>query len=167
MYIERSQFLLKEIPQFHRLSLDYRNFWSEQWTRNIEGFWSSGIWMPGRLYFYGNFGTIELSERNSKVRKLGRPRIRDTEWKVFRYWEEARGFSGFLDDPQYSCNRLLLFPDYYDNDALMNLCYDDEDRLMEDKLSNFFKEDGSRKEYTECRSYLQKVHSSNLGRPRS
>jgi len=77
--ISRNEFLIKEIPQFHPASRDYREYWDNMWRYNVEGYWSSGYWMPGRLFFYVNLGTIELTDPVTKQRKLGRPWLRDTE----------------------------------------------------------------------------------------
>lgn len=35
--------------------------------------------MPGKLYFYVNFGTILLNKKGAKVKQLGRPMLRDLE----------------------------------------------------------------------------------------
>ena len=162
--IDRDNYLLKEIPRFHPLSRDYEQFWVGEIRKCIEGKWESGYWLPGRLYFYINFATMELSERNSKVRKLGQPRMRDTEWKVFNLWEEARGFSGFEGDENYSCHRLLIHPDYSDED-LKNQCYTSTGQFLPRTYANFFKEDGTRKEYMPARDYLLQQFTKPMGKP--
>lgn len=60
--------------------------------------------MPGKLYFYTNFGTIKKNKPGQHVKVYGTPDLRDIEWRTFQLIEEARGFSGFLDDEEYSCH---------------------------------------------------------------
>jgi len=106
MIINKSSFLLNEIPQFHPSSEEYLLFWREEKKRCIEGYWVGGIWMPGNLYFYVNFWTILLNKTaHSKTKTPGKPFLRDLEWEFFYNWVEARGFSGFEDDKEFTCDR--------------------------------------------------------------
>lgn len=82
---------------------------------------------------------------------------------LFYSWEEARGFSGFSDDQEYSCNELLLDTNYND-EALKKLCYD-QGIFNEDKYNNLFTPSGKRKTYMPSRIYLRMVHSHLSGRP--
>jgi hypothetical protein len=150
--INRENFLLDEIPQYHPASIQYENFWKEEKRRNIEGYWQQGYWMPGKLYFYGNQATILVNKKHSKVKYYDRPWIRDLEWAFFPLWEEARGFSGFAEDPKYSCNRMLLDPEATDEDLRNNSPF-------------VFTEDGERKLYESPRTYLRRYHDDNYGRP--
>jgi hypothetical protein len=59
--------------------------------------------MPGKLYFYVNFNTIKRNFKGSKVKQFARPLLRDVEWMVYYNVEEARGFSGFDSDEEYTC----------------------------------------------------------------
>ena len=68
--------------------------------------------MPSSLYFYVNLGTILLNKQSSNVKSVGRPWLRDLEWMFFRAWTEARGFSGFELDEQFSGDYALLNTDY-------------------------------------------------------
>jgi len=114
-----------------------------------------------------------MSKKFSKSRKLGRPFLRDIEWKVFRYWEEARGFSGFELDPNESCNRLLLpvtdprsgetLP--LADEELRFFCQDDHGELMQDKYNNLYKKDGTRKKYVNTRDYLKRQFPQSMGKP--
>jgi len=100
MWINDSLFLEKEVPEHHPLSLEYRTYWKEQKKRCIEGYWIGGKWMPGNLYFYINFWHILLNKsKNSKTKEMGRPLLMDFMWDIAYYWAEARGFTGFLNDP--------------------------------------------------------------------
>ena len=129
--------------------------------------------MPGRLYFYVNLGTIELSEKFSKSRKLGRPLLRDIEWKVFRYWEETRGFSGFQFDKHDSCNRLLdFFMDIesgemrrHTDEEISLYLKDDNGNTIKAKYDNIYKEDGTRKRFVPARDYLARQYPAPMGKP--
>ena len=99
-------FILKEIPKLHPSSEEYLFFWRQEKKRCVEGYWVGGTWMPGNLYFYINFWTILLNKsQHSKTKTPGKPFLRDLEWEFFYNWVEARGFSGFEDDTEYTCNR--------------------------------------------------------------
>ena len=100
MLINNDVFLLKEIPKLHPESLEYIEFWREQKRRIIEGYWQCGKYMPGALYFYANFGTILLNKTpNSTFKVKGKPELFDIFWEVAYYWLEARGFTGFENQP--------------------------------------------------------------------
>ena len=100
-------FILKEIPKLHPSSEEYLFFWRQEKKRCVEGYWVGGTWMPGNLYFYINFWTILLNKsQHSKTKTPGKPFLRDLEWEFFYNWVEARGFSGFEDDTEYTCNRV-------------------------------------------------------------
>lgn len=151
--VENSNFLNKSIPQLHPASIQYQLYWMEEKRKCIEGSWVSGKWMPGKLYFYVNLGTILKNVKNSKVKFYGRPDLRDLEWEFFPIWEEARGFSGFIGDPYFSADRLLLNPELTDDDL----------RAHSDFM---FKPDGvTRKEYVPAREYIRRIHADNYGRP--
>ena len=114
MIINKDAFLLTEIPQLHPASEEYLLFWREEKKRCIEGYWVGGIWMPGNLYFYVNFWTILLNKTaHSKTKTPGKPFLRDLEWEFFYNWCEARGFSGFEDDTEFTCNREHIGKDNY------------------------------------------------------
>tara|TARA_Y100001938_G_scaffold148602_1_gene232813 strand:- start:32858 stop:34975 length:2118 start_codon:yes stop_codon:yes gene_type:complete len=114
MIINKDAFLLTEIPQLHPASEEYLLFWREEKKRCIEGYWVGGVWMPGNLYFYVNFWTILLNKTaHSKTKTPGKPFLRDLEWEFFYNWCEARGFSGFEDDKEFTCNREFIGQDNY------------------------------------------------------
>lgn len=109
--LDRDNYLLREVPNYHPLSRDYHKFWKEQKRRCIEGYWSGGYYCPSGLYFYVNFGSI-LKNKNPYVNNkiLARPDLRDIEWYLMREWTLARGFSGFEKDT-YTGNKAVLDPD--------------------------------------------------------
>ena len=91
----------KIIPSMNPYSREYKDFWREEKRKCIEGTWYDGKYMPGVLYLFVNFWTIELNKSaNSKVKSLGQPFLRDLEWERAYYTIEARGFSGFEDDDE-------------------------------------------------------------------
>lgn len=70
---------------------DYLPYWREQQRRCKEGHSIGGLFMPGRLYFHINFGTIEhdTKEGNKTFKRRQRPILRDCEWVIFDKLEEA------------------------------------------------------------------------------
>lgn len=108
--------------------------------------------MPPALYFYINFATIKRSLRPNVPKSYERPSLRDIDWELFRLYTEARGFSGFKDDPEFSSHRILL--DETKADVTLKMFY-----------PNVMKADGTRKTYVPAREYLFKVHAHSLGAP--
>lgn len=152
MNINPNDFILDEIPTLHPLSLDYLTFWREQQKRCIEGHWLGGYYMPPSLYFYVNFGTILLNTKKSRnVKVTSRPNLRDLEWLIFRHWTEARGFSGFSNDEEFTgCLAAInpLFSDVY----------------LKEEYPEVFNSKGERKEFRSPRTLLSMQHSYNKGR---
>ncbi|MBU0846956.1 hypothetical protein KKH23_07165, partial [Patescibacteria group bacterium] len=166
----RQNFVLGDIPAYHPASMKYLEFWREQKRRLIEGFWAPDDvgcnvdvqsfnpnvskvvstqwrWIPGNSYFYINFGTIlHRPEGRPKTEpKIAmRPELRDVEWEIFYDIMEARGFSGFALDEEYSCNKDLIDPMLSESD------YDDT---------------CVGKEYVPARQYLRQLYTKPLGRP--
>ena len=169
----RSNFLITEVPEIHPKSVQYIRYWKLQKKRCIEGFWApddkdininadgpipetvSDKWryMPSNLYFYVNFGTIlhqdEKGPKSAPKKKM-RPYLRDVEWEFFYNWIEARGFSGFDKDEQYSCHRDLLELKQDSSYKVHHSCINSKGKL---------------KEYVAPREYLRKLHSTPLGTP--
>jgi len=133
-------------------SREYKDFWREEKRRCIDGVWMEGKYMPGVLYFFLNYWTIQLNKKaTSKVKTLGQPFLRDLEWERAYYTIEARGFSGFMGDDEITCHRGL--EEGYDENEwnlLPPSCY---------------RKDGSLKTYVPAREYLFKEHTKNLGDP--
>jgi len=152
----KKAFLLEEVPNYHPESQKYYKFWKEQKQRCIEGFWALDTkdetvdnewrWMPPNLYFYVNFGTILHKEKKGEPRKKIRPYLRDVEWEFFYNWAECRGFSGFEDDDEYTCNRSLI-----ENviGGIPDSCYDINGEL---------------KKYIPTTDYLRMRHAKPLGK---
>lgn len=140
-----------EIPQLHPLSASYLSFWREQKQRCIEGYWVGGTYMPPALYFYINFGTIKKNVKPHLPKTFARPDLRDIDWELFRLYTEARGFSGFELDEEYTSHRALLDPTV--DDELLRLFY-----------PSTLKSDGTRKTYRPARDALFMIHPHSLGK---
>lgn len=162
--IERDKFLLDEVPSLHPASSRFREFWRAEKKKIIEGDWSNGVWMPGKLYFYVNYATIKRNIAGAKAKIPARPLLRDIEWMWHYNFAEARGFSGFELDPEFSCHEWLKDPSWTD-DLMKDQCLDEKGNINELLYNNLFKADGTRKTYESPRYYLRKVHRDNYGTP--
>lgn len=100
MLIENSNFIIKDIPDFHPVidRYEYVEWWKVHKRRCMEGYWVGGKWMSGPLYYYVNFHTIQFEEKGGP-RRPGRPWLRDIDWELYNIYEEARGFSGWETVP--------------------------------------------------------------------
>ena len=160
--IPNSNFILPEIPILHPKSMEYLEFWRQEKRSCIEGYWVSGKWMPGPLYFYVNYWHILLNKKRfSKVKSLGKPFLRDIEWAKAYVYTEAKGFSGFADDDVYTCHRIVAeLEEKYKDTSIP-----EDEILLEELDEHCFNSKGEVKKYTPARDYLPKVHSKNMGKP--
>ncbi len=80
-----------EFKNINPRSYEYDTIWKEQLDKCVNGTSVGGVKMSGRLYAYVNFGVIELISDNPAIRRkvVGAPHLRDVEWLVFGYIEEA------------------------------------------------------------------------------
>lgn len=150
MIVNNSNFKLEEIPNLHP-DLEYYeriSFWQEQKRRCIEGYWVSGKWMPGPLYYYINFHYILFEDDSSVAQAVGLPWLRDIDWELFWFYEECRGFSGFELDTKVTCDRK----------------YGPEKELSI-RLNRITEKEAQTKVYTNARDYLRKNHGKSLGKP--
>ncbi len=155
MLVSNKNFLIGEIQKFNPLSIAYRRYWKDEKLKVIEGEWSCGKWMPGPLYFFVNHWHIELSENEySKSKIIAKPFLRDLEWERGYIHAEARGFSGFADDTEFTCLRKVR--DYVKEPT---------EALKKRLPPTVFNAKGELKTYVEAREYLRKIHSKSLGRP--
>jgi hypothetical protein len=146
--ISNNNFILNEIPNFHPLDLQRKLWWKEEKRKIFEGYWSGGRWMPGPVYMYINFWTILLNKgRNSKVKVAGRPMLRDLEWEKGYIYMEARGFSGFSNDPEFTCNELYR-----------------PEVIAQSKDYGYIDPEDNRT-YVPARDYLRKIHDGDKGKP--
>lgn len=148
MLINDQEFLIKEIPVYHPKSRDYIQFWKSEGKKVIDGTWLGGYYMPPSLYFYVNYSTIQVQKKYQARKSYSRPWLREIEWELFQSWTVAQGFSGFKDDPEFSCHKALI-------DDSINI-----NRLKED-LPHLFKPDGTPKEYIDPLKYLKMRHPAH------
>jgi len=148
--IENNNYILGEVPNFHPIIQKYerKNFWRTEKRKCVEGYWVSGKWMPGPLYYYVNFHNILFEDNSSVSQSIGLPWLRDIDWELFLYYEECRGFSGFSEDKEFTCDR-RYGPEL-------------ELALM---LGRITKEEAESKTYIPAREYLRKIHHKSLGKP--
>lgn len=108
--------------------------------------------MPPSLYFYVNYSTIQVQKKYQARKSYARPWLREIEWEIFQSWTVAQGFSGFRDDPEYSCHKALT-------DDSINIL-----RLRDD-LPHLFKPDGTPKTYMDPLKYLKMRHPAHYTNP--
>lgn len=150
MIINNNVFKVKEIPNLHP-ELEYYEriaFWGEQKRYCIEGKWSSGKWMPGPLYYYINFHNILFEDETSVAQAVGLPWLRDIDWELFLLYEECRGFSGFSNDKEFTCDRKY-----------------GPEKDLSIRLGRITEKEASSKKYVPARDYLRKNYGTNLGKP--
>jgi len=153
---------LHDIVSPYPLSVKYKPYWAEIKRRCMEGFWHDGKWMPGPLYFYVNICKIRIDKKGGGTTKIiGRPFLRDLEWEKAYVLMEARGFSGFAEDEDYTC---------YDEFAKLDKVDDEErDEIIASAPESAVTLNGEGhrvpKTYVRPRYYLRKLHSRNFGKP--
>lgn len=150
------QFLVQDVPMIHPEHPIYINFWSKEIKKCIEGMWGNEFgqyrYMPGNLYFFGNYGVIEhtFQKGNVNVTEEIKPLVVDYLWDFAYMSWVAYGFSGFEKDTKVSCNALLK--QYYDKelsyDALPETCF----------------HNGVIKKYEDPYDYIRKIHVNKLGK---
>lgn len=154
----RKAFLLDKIPEYYPGTRKHIDFWREQKKRCIEGYWGldgeAYRWMPGVLYFYGNFATIIHNDKDTgyAIGEKARPWVRDVEWEAAYNYYECLGFSGFIDDDEYTCDIRIL-----DIKSISDLNPNSpRDRYL-------INSNGELKSYITTRKYLRKLHDSPKG----
>ena len=175
----RNNFVIGKHTYYNPRSQAFINYWRLHKKRCIEGFWSiddpeyhidvnnpvepiecgkKWRFMPPNLYFYVNFGVIKHKPEGSQKtdpKKIVRPYLRDFEWAYFYNFIEARGFSGFSDDDEYTC---LEAVDKFEKNEILE---DDADLQVE----SIYKKDGSLKKYIPARQYLRQLFDKPMGIP--
>jgi len=152
--IQNENFVV-DIPYFNPVTEHFErlSWWREQKRRCIEGFWHSGRWCPGVLYFYVNFWNIEVESRESLGKTIGKPWFRDLEWDKGYVMVEARGFSGFADDNKYTSNEAVRDREKLEKNGLMELYLE----------KGYCREEDLKKEYIGAREYLRMNHGEDKG----
>lgn len=142
---------ITEIPNYHPASLEYVKFWQTQLRASIEGKWINGRYIMPSLHAYVNLLNIRKNEKGSKIKKFGRPNLRDLEWKIHHYYNACRGFSGFALDDTYSSNYVLL-------DELIT------DDILFERFPDTLDETGARKQFMHPITNLSRFSEIPLGR---
>lgn len=152
------------VENINPFSGKYIEYWRDQKRKIIEGNWveykGKWKWLPGPIYFYVNFYTIEVADKNSKskTKNLGRPRLRDVEWIKGYVHATARGFSGFSEDIEYSCHRVLKL-EGEEFDLQLSLLPKDVQKSLYNPQTNKLKK------YKDSLEYLYEIKDANLGKP--
>lgn len=150
------QFKSPKVPYLHPEHPNYKKFWGKEFKRCIEGVWGKEFgqfrFMPPKLYFFGNYGIIEITDHKRKKRILDKPKIVDFIWDYAYESIVAYGFSGFSRDDHISCHYMLKL--YLD--GKLDLEYVPEE---------CYRKDGNLKEFEEPLSYVSRLHHAILGKP--
>lgn len=163
--INNSNFIIKEIPKFHPLLQKFErlNFWRDVKRRIFEGEWSGGRWCPPELYFHVNLSTIQFLGGGRKVQGIGQPWFRDIEWEKAFIYSEACGFSGFIDDPEYTCLRDV--EKLSKDEIYTEYCVDNFGNRIEKNYRALFTANGKLKKYYPARTYFWRHDmSSSFGK---
>ena len=149
------QFLIPKVKEFHPDDPRHTPYWSKLTKYCVEGLWGREFgmyrYMPGRLFFYGNFCTILDVDDEQNTRKKIKPKIRDIEWERSYMLLEAEGFSGWSDDDVYTSDIAVYHPDTVKNSKKRYL--------------DLHNKDGRLKTYLEPRENIRKLHEKPLGVP--
>lgn len=161
--IENIKTWLVDVPLLHPDTDKYAKLWSRYTQMCIEGLWGydMGGWryMPGTLFFYGNFFTILDFDDEQKVRRKIKPIIRDIDWMLHYAYLEAQGFSGWEDDDEYSSDYAI-----YDDHEFTRL---KSSKKAEDKKRylSLINSKGEVKKFLHPRENIKKLHPNKMGRP--
>lgn len=153
---------LVEIPRLNPLSIRYQKFWIHTIKKKqIEGHWvehnKEWKWIPGPVFHYCNLGRIERKSASggAKGKVIGIPDLRDLEWIKGYVHAVARGFSGFSNDDEYSCHRILNNPD---REELIPF-------LPQKIQESLYNSNNKLKKYRDPLPYLYEYYDRNLGKP--
>lgn len=150
--IENIKTWLVNIPKLHPESERYSKLWSLYTKFSIEGLWGfdNGGWryMPGTLFFYGNFFSILDIDEKQKVRRYVRPTIRDIDWMLHYAYLECQGFSGWTDDDEYTSNYKIF-----------------DCQSIKDAKPDMITSKGELKKFIHPRDNIRKLHSKSMGLP--
>lgn len=139
----------------------------DQWKKIVEGHWvfdykegkkEDGTWvfMMPKLYFFINFGTVSIEDDTGR-RFESYPNLWDNHWILLSYILCVDGFSGFSDDPEYTCNK-----DVQKVELGKNLLPSELDKLSKQSV---YKPDGTFKKYVEAWEYLTNTYLVENPRP--
>ena len=84
--------------------------------------------------------------------------MRDVEWIIHYAYVVASGFSGFIDDENYTCNRLV-------DKIEKGLELTPKENINLENATGVKKQDGTYKKYINASEYLKKTFDKPLGKP--
>lgn len=162
-----AQFLIPEIKKYHPDDPRHTPYWRSLKKKCIEGLWGKEFggyrYMPGKLFFYGNFGTILDVDEEQNTRTAIKPLIRDIEWERAYMVLEAEGFSGWTEDNEFTS-------DSWVNDLKLKGLPSANvvDKWQENKKKRYLallQPSGKLKKYISPRENIKKIHSKPMGVP--
>lgn len=162
MIESNEDFIFKPHPVLNPAGLEYKNYWDDMEKKCIEGLWgrdgSKWRYMSGPLHFYIKLGAIDRIMRGKAGQGTGSPNLRDIEWIVSYDYLICRGFSGFRDDPYYTCQRII-------GRLQAGEELDVQDQYELEELQHVKRPDGSYKTYIDPIELLHNKSDLPLGPP--
>ena len=161
----RSPFEFVEHPVLHPSTTDYKKYWIDIERKCIEGMWgldSNGVeggwrYMPPQLYFYIHIGKI-VDEADDGSNEIINPDLIDLAWIMGYDWLACRRFSGFDEDEEFTCCRVI-------NKLEKGIALNAKELLQLEKLEHVKKSDGTYKKYINAIDYLHQTFDKPLGLP--
>lgn len=152
---DRSRFV-KPIELIHPSSPKYLPYWKDQKRKAIEGMWVEdfGQWrfIPPKLWFCVNHGSILLTDRKHKTRYTSRPFLNDLFWEMGLMSFESQGFSGYSNSK------------YTSNDKIFDLKKNWSSVNSVEHIDMFLP-NGNFKEYISPRTNIRMLHAEPQGIP--
>lgn len=162
------QFLLKEIPKHHPDDPRYKQFWSYETAKCIEGVWGKMFgkyrYMSGNLYFYGNHTEIQTTNIFKETVWI-KPKIRTFEWEIDYYLMECQGFSGWELDEEYTSDERWF--DFRAQAPNFNeiVGTGEEVEAIRSSVLTLYNSKGELKKYRTPEESIKTLHDKPLGAP--
>lgn len=159
---------VKYHPNLHPHSTAYSEYWTKELEELILGFWREeqtpeGVkwrYMNPQLNYFTNYHTITIQDGKQRIKS--RPSLLDINWTLFNCWFICRGFSGFDEDEEFTCNwTVKLKQDKLENPSLPDIPL----KFLNNLTDNCYRKDGSLKTYVDPLEYLNSNHDKVLGSP--
>lgn len=173
----RKAYYNREHPNLHPQTKIYLDYWEEEEKKAIEGVFildqpsgksydpnvAGGYrWLTPQHYWYLNYCFIKAESEN-RVDAFP-PNLRDIDLTVFYDYIVCWGFSGFTEDKEITCHRLVK--KYQDNLNSVESFTPKEKKLWKDLLYNkeILNKKGQIKKYKDAHEYLFQTFSKPMGR---
>lgn len=159
--VNNSNFIIGDFPKFHPIIDKYNRlqFFKTIKRKIFEGEWVGGRWCPPELYYHVNLSTIQFLGGGRKVQGIGHPYLRDLEWIKSFVYAEACGFSGFIDDPVYTCLRTVQTMTV--EEIYKEYCITLRGEKIEKNYKALFTNKGKLKKYYSAREYFWRTDMDN------